>query len=198
MEKEIKSVAYKILKNLDSLKETPSGKANLSKIRNSIGKPLSETIEIWPYIFEYLPEDFLGSRNKESYEELAIISTLQLYSIHQQGSCDSVIYYIDQSEEKKYRNIGSSFREIRDPKDKTSNTAIDRRFNIMITSDTFEELIHHLRHFIKILKSNSKRIKIDYSGLCLDLFYFLLGREEQIRLSWAREYYKNTNENKGE
>lgn len=59
----------------------------------------------------------------------------------------------------------------------------------MITSSTFEELSNHLRHMIRLLKSKSN-VQVDYAKLAEDLYQFLRGNREKIRLSWAREYYR--------
>ena len=76
------------------------------------------------------------------------------------------------------------------------STAVDRRFNIMITSSTFEELIYHLRHLLTLLKTKSSETKINYARLAEDLYWFLKDYQESVRLNWARQYYKQ--DNKGE
>lgn len=177
----IKSVTCKILHQLENARETSSGKALLAKMRRSIGKPLSETVEIWPFIFEALPEEFI-----EKDEESAIILTLQLYSLHQQGVEASVIYGREKSVDKVH-TFGKSLSVLRTEDNKV---AVDRRFNTMITATTFEELIYHLRHLLMLLKSKFKETKVDYAQLADDLYWFSLGFDENIRLKWARDYYR--------
>ena len=53
---EIYNITQKILVKLASTLETSSGKAMLAKLRNSIGKSIIRTIDIWPLLFEYLPD----------------------------------------------------------------------------------------------------------------------------------------------
>lgn len=184
-------VSNKTLSKLSNMIDTSAGKSNLAKLRNSIGKPLSQSVEIWPLIFENLPESFLSSTEKVSDEEKAIIYSLQLYALHQQGNSSSVL-----SIEDKYNNIGNALNVLRTADDKVS---IDRRFNTMITSTDFEELSYHLRHMISILKTKAPDKKVDYAKLAEDMYWFLRGHDENIRLAWAREYYKyNYNENEGE
>ena len=55
---------------------------------------------------------------------------------------------------------------------------------------TFEELTYHLRHLISLLKVESPVIQVDYSGLANDLYWFLNNSQENVRLNWARAYYK--------
>ena len=66
----------------------------------------------------------------------------------------------------------------------------DRRFNATITSTTVEELVNHIRHMIKILKSKYPKTYIDFPKLAEDIYWFSKGYEDTIRLSWAREYFR--------
>ena len=178
------SVTNRILMKLGNMLNTPSGKTNLANLRNSVGKPLSETINIWPIIFEQIPVEFFCFGRRITCEENAILTTLQLYALHQQGIADN-IFTIEK--EDGWGNIGSSLKVLR----KTDNSvAIDRRFNAMITATTYEELIHHLRQMIKLLKARQKTKKINYALLSQDLYWFLRGYEENLRLNWARAYYQ--------
>ncbi|WP_019776149.1 type I-E CRISPR-associated protein Cse2/CasB [Streptococcus sobrinus] len=179
----VASTTSKILIKLSKQKDMSSGKAMLARLRQSIGKPISETMAVWPVLFEDLPEEFLGRSGHTSNEERAILTTLQLYALHQQSLSHSVVA----GEDNKYQNIGYSFRQLRQGED---TTAIDRRFNVMITASTFEELIYHLRHLTTLLKSKSPETKVDYAKLSEDLYWFLRDYQERVRLSWAREYYK--------
>lgn len=68
--------------------------------------------------------------------------------------------------------------------------AMDRRFSALITSASFEELTHHLRHSIKLLKAKTKaNATVDYGKLAEDLFWFLRGFQDSVKLNWARGYY---------
>ncbi|NLQ59040.1 type I-E CRISPR-associated protein Cse2/CasB [Streptococcus mutans] len=185
----VSSVTRKILMKLSNQIDTSPGKAVLAKIRHSIGKPINKATEIWSLLFENLPEEFLGKSGRASYEETVILITVQLYALYQQGLSHSVLV----EDVEKYHNIGSSLRQMRKGDD---TTAIDRRFNVMITSSTFEELTHHLRHLVKLLKSRSPETKIDFAKLSQNLYWFLRDSQETVRLDWAREYYKQ--DNKGE
>lgn len=180
--KNIARVAGKILIKLDKQKDTSSGKAMLANIRQSIGKSISETVSVWPIFFEELPEDYLGCNGHVSYEERAILITLQLYALHQQSLSYSVL-----SGKDNKCNMGYSLRQLRQEED---TKAVDRRFNTMITASTFEELTYHLRHLITLLKSKSPETKVDYARLSEDLFWYLRDYQETVRLNWAREYYK--------
>ncbi|MDD7764909.1 MAG: type I-E CRISPR-associated protein Cse2/CasB [Peptoniphilaceae bacterium] len=170
-----------IFKRLSLMNDKSLKKSILAKLRNSLGKPLSQTIEIWSILFEYLPEKFLSDNYSENYAETVILTTLQLYAVHQQGFDVNVL------DDENFKSIGFSLSQLRTEENKF---ALDRRFNSMITSSTFDELSTHLRHLVKQLKSKSPVIKVDYVKLSWDLYMFLLGNEEKVQLNWARDYYK--------
>ena len=186
----VENIVNKILFKLNKDLSSSQTRANLAGIRNSINKPLSNAEEVWPILFESLPEEFLSSDGKLSLEEKAILLTLQLYAIHQQGSSISVL--MDENEDN-WKNLGYSLNSLRKGDD---SLAIDRRFNTMITSSTFDELSHHLRQLIKLLKAKSD-VKINYGKLAKDLYGFIRGNKENVRISWAQRYYSyNKKENK--
>ncbi|MCL0319224.1 type I-E CRISPR-associated protein Cse2/CasB [Apilactobacillus xinyiensis] len=90
---------------------------------------------------------------------------------------------------RKYSsNLGQSLNVFRSNLNDT--TAIDNRFNTMLTASTYDELLNHLRHIIKIVKAN-KQVKINYPQLAKDM-YNLLGSENsrnRIKLQWSQAYY---------
>lgn len=196
MKKELKDIVEERIKRLDEHRGNGYEKAILSKLRRSMGRPIQETVDIWSFLFDKLPENFLGNGEEESKEERAILAILQFYAMYQQGNEESVVY--QKGEEKYDYNIGDSLRVLREGE---ATTGIDRRFNRMITSGSWEELIQHLRHLIKLLKAKEKQRKIDFSKLASDLYWFQMGCEEQIKLSWGRAFYRtiekeNENERK--
>ncbi|WP_314559198.1 type I-E CRISPR-associated protein Cse2/CasB [uncultured Parvimonas sp.] len=181
-------VAGEIISRIEHMGNESSRKAILANIRKSIGKELTDMTDIWKILFENLPEDFLGTTGKATFEENAIISTLQIYAISMQGSKSSY------DTEEKLGNMGQSLSILRIIGD---CEPIDQRFNTMVTSSNYEEFTYHLRSLIKILKSKSI-VKIDYSKLAKDLFLYQSGFEKEIKLQWARSFYKKINVKKQE
>lgn len=179
----IYSITSNIIYKLDALSEMPSGKSLLAKLRNSIGKNISNANEVWPILFENLPEEFLGSGNRSTYEEIVILQVLQLFAIMKQGSSK---ISINCDEVNKYKNIGFSLKVLRNQ----CGESVDRRFNAMITSSDIDELSNHLRHLLNILKSKSTGIYINFPKLAEDLYLYSRGYSNRIKISWAREYYK--------
>ena len=171
----VESVTRNILSEINSEINSSNGRANLANIRNSINRPLTESIDLLPLLFRYLPEDFLSSDGKLSLEERAIVTTIQLYALHQQAEAESVLLSEDA---EKWKNLGYSLSFLRKGED---SLAVDRRFNTMITSSTFEELSHHMRQMVKLLKSKTDA-KVNYTKLSGDLYKFLTGYGEEVIL----------------
>lgn len=189
MNKSLYIALNQTLHHLDSIRETPRGKALLAKLRQSVGRSVNEMSEIFSFVFERMPEECLGKKEFFSNEEQVFITVLQLYAIHQQGMSNSVL------ESSNHYNFGDSLRRLRQSQQDSS--ALDRRFNMMINSSSYEELTHNLRQLIKFLKSKLKyNSTVDYMILGQNLYGFLAFDDNQFRLLWSRSYYKLNN--KGE
>lgn len=164
-------------------------KTILSRLRNSTGRDISETVEIWSMVFEEIPMEYLSKNGIPTYQENAIISSLQLYAFHQQGKSKSV-------HEASGNSVGLALHEIRS----ADNVALDRRFNVLITSSNFKELITHLRHLMNILKQKTD-VKVDYAKLSEDFYWYQMSKESanSMRMRWGQDYYfYHTSEKKGE
>lgn len=186
------NTAKSILIKLDSTRDASSTKALLANMRNSADKDISNNVDALAYVFSNLSygEDDRGG--ELSYMEQAIFTAIQMYAIHQQSNVESVLKFgnddENESEEKKNKykaNIGDALATLRSDE----SESIDKRFNAMITATNFNKLSYHLRQMIKILKSKSDA-KVDYAKLAEDLYWFMIGKKEEVRLSWARSYYK--------
>ena len=126
----------RILRKLDNTRENPSTKAIFANIRNSINKDSSVNMDALAFVFQNIPEEFLGfNKNLNDYEK-AILTAVQMYALHQQAKIESVLK-LDYEEGEKRQNLGDALKTARDKEDDTK--ALDRRFNAMITSSNFEE-----------------------------------------------------------
>ncbi|MCY3031857.1 type I-E CRISPR-associated protein Cse2/CasB [Aerococcus urinae] len=183
-------VTARMLDDLNRNNGTATSKAYLARLRQSIGKPLSQTVDIWPLLFQYLPEEFLSKSGQTTSEQKAILTTLQLYALYHQGSS---IGEARLNSQEKATNIGASLSYLRREKDQ--RVASDRRFNTLITATDFTELIYYLRQMVKLLKGKSQgQVVINYPRLAEDLYWYLRGYEENVRIRWAQSYYKNREE----
>lgn len=184
-------VTDKIIGRLAGSLDTPKTRADLANIRKSINGPMRQSMDAWGILFENLPVESLGRGPDLNNVEKVVLTTLQLYALHQQGRKTSV--QVKQKEEK-FDNLGQSLRALRTEDHKVS---IDRRFNVMVTSTSFEELTHHLRQLIKLLKSRTEA-GINYPKLGKDLYYFASGYQERVRSNWSRAYYYIEKKKEGE
>ena len=179
--KSVDAVMRNIIAEIEPIKTLGSGKALLAGIRDSIGKELTNAPQVWPLLFENLPEEYLGDKARITAEENAIYLSLQIYALMQQGASKS-----ERGEVKSTRNIGESLRILRGDESK----AMDERFNTMVTAGSFEELSHYLRQMIKILKTNAANPSVNYPKLANDLFWMQKGKRDNILMDWARAYYQ--------
>lgn len=179
MSKDLYKVTARIIYKLGERLELSETRAILSHLRNSIGWDISETIEVWPLMFEEVPLEYLSTNGIPTYQENAILASLQLFALHQQGKSKSM-------HESPGNSIGKALHEIR----KLDNIALDRRFNALITSSSFKELITHLRHLVSILKQKAD-IKIDYAKLAEEFYWYQVSPEaaNRIRMRWGQDYY---------
>lgn len=177
------SIIFELLKKYDS----SYTKAVLANLRKSMGRELGTSIEIWPLILEHVPDEYIEENPRLTAGERVIINTMQLFALYSQGVELENAYH---KKHNRWENIGTSFSSLRNTSD--CKEALDRRFNVMITSTTYDELLYHLRQMINLLKAKGKgQINIDFSGLSEDLSKFLIGNENEVRIAWAREYYRN-------
>lgn len=166
----------KILIQINSPQEQKNLKGNLAVIRNSVGKNYEDVTEVWPILFPLIPQEFLGT-GPLTYKEKALLVTLQLYAIGQQGS--------NKMPDDESSSMGSSLHKIRGER----AASLDKRFNTMLTATTFDEFTYHLRQIFKLGRSNSA-FSVNFPALAEDLFWYQNGRNKQICLKWARDYYR--------
>lgn len=189
MSKDLYRVTAKILYLLGERLKLSDTKAILSRLRNSIGRDITETVAIWPLMFEEIPPEYLSINGIPTYEENAILLSLQLYALHQQGINQTV-------HESSGDSVGKALHDIRN----SDNAALDRRFNALITSGNLDELATHLRHLISILKQKVNT-KIDYAKLAEDFYWYQVSPEfaNRMRMRWGQNYYfYHSKEKKGE
>ena len=172
------STMMRILAHINNPQEQKNLAGNLAVIRNSIGKNYGDETEVCPILFPLIPQEQLGTGSL-NYEEKALLVALQVYAIGQQGSNKMMN---DQS-----NSIGSSLNRIRNEK----SASLDRRFNAMLTATTFDEFTYHLRQIIKLGKSQNA-FSTNFPALAQDLYWYQNGRNKQVCLKWARDYYRPT------
>ncbi len=178
------NVTAKILRKIDQTKNTSSTRALFANIRNSINKSSSNNLDALAFVFNNMPEEYIGFGKELSDYEQAILTAIQMYALHQQSNEKSVLK-IEYNEGEKRQNLGDALSTLRG----SDNKSIDRRFNAMILSSNYLQLQNHLRQFIKLLKAKSDA-KVDYASVADDLFWFLKNQKDGVKIKWSRSYYK--------
>lgn len=178
--KDIYRITASVIRSInDAGLDSASTKADLANLRNSVNGSAKAMGSVWQLLFQTMPEEFLSNDGDMTKEEKAILSAMQLYAIHQQGSKEKVNF-------DENKNFGYSLSDLRG----NDSKAIDRRFNSMITSSTIKELSHHIRHMVSLLKAAKGSIKVNYPKLAKDLYMFEIGYKDRLRLDWSRSYYR--------
>ena len=192
---EVSNAVSKIIKQFIEIADASSNRAMLAQLRHTIGKTLSQSVEIWPWILSNVPVSFINKYGEVSYQLRAVINTLQIYALYEQGVVEKSSYKdLNKSEdlenEKSYNNMGTALRALRS--DEGVRGAMDRRFSVMITASDYESFYYYLRQLVRLLKSRTKENQqaIDYSKLARDLYLLQFEDSEKVRLSWAQEYYR--------
>lgn len=177
---------------LSNINDTSYVKTQLAILRKSVGN--KKIPDVLPIIIQYIPDEYIGQKAELSDGEQAILNTMQLYAIVNQGNIENLKVVEPRN---PWENLGTSLSVLRNSNGSSYKAALDKRFNIMITSETYDEFLYHLRQMIRIIKSK-KQIYIDFPKLGEDLFAFLKGKEDDVRISWSRQYYlvRDTVENR--
>ena len=186
-QRSVRQVTNDIIQKIEREKEHKA--AVLARLRNSLGRPLKDAGDVWPLLFENMPQEFLSRYGEETKEEQALYTTLQLYAMCMQGASSTVV-----SDPSFKGTIGMSLRNGRDPE---NPQALDRRFNALITADSFAELSHHLRQLMKIVKSKNG-MTVNFPRLAEDLYGYLEGKQRKVCFRWAQDYYSITDKNSAE
>lgn len=178
------NITASILRRIEQIKDPSAKRALLANIRNSIGRGALNSPTAMAYLFASLPEELCGTGKDLNFYEKAVLTAVQLYALHQQSNEESVLK-LDYIPGEYRQNMGDALRSLRNEDD----TSIDKRFNIMISSDNFSQLENNLRHLIKLLKAKTEA-KVDYAELANDLYWFLKHQKVGIRIKWGRSYYR--------
>lgn len=180
-----KSVGQVTMRIIHQLENSENSAAILARLRNSIGKPLSDAGDVWPFLFANMPAEFLSKNGKETKEESAVFTALQMYAMCMQGSSSVV------SDSSYKYSIGASLRSGR----KTDGSeALDRRFNAMIIANTYAGMTHHLRQLLRIVKSKGG-MTVNFGRLANDLYDWQRGYKRSVCFCWVLDYYANNKSN---
>ena len=160
-----------------------SFRAILAHLRRGIGCAPGEMPQLWGFFLDGMPEEWMGTRGP-SQAEWAIYTALTLFALHQQGK-DPETEWMSQPGAP----LGKSVAGLIGSPEEESRVA--RRFHTLATSASMEELSHHMRGMVQLLRS--KNIPLDYPALAEDLFWYQNAEyQAQVRLRWGQDFYRRT------
>ena len=170
------------IESIFGMADRGAGKGMLANLRRGIGKEPGELPELWGMIFERMPDEII-----DAGAEWAVYTALTLYALHQQGKAENV--HADGI------SFGTAAKELVQNED--DRDRILKRLNLVATAPSPKDLAYHLRGIIQLLKGTEARL--DYARLAKELYLFRYPEEaNRIRLSWARDFYRQSNQNEKE
>lgn len=164
---------------------SPSTKATLARLRHAVSEPLGAHPELFNFFYRGLDKPDLNSK-----EEQAVFDALCLFALHQQG-CDALMHQSD-------INLGSALASLQAINGESyDDSAVLRRVNSLMSSNSSGELVVQLRHIIPQLRKAS--VLLDYAQLATDLYYYNSEKGRMnTRLSWSRKFYSIVNDNQSQ
>lgn len=179
----IAAFTAKKLAQLQEQRGEASFRGILAHLRRGAGCTPGEMPQLWGFFLDGMPEEWMGNR-EPSRAEWAIYTALTLFALHQQGK-DPETEWMSQPGAP----LGKSVAGLIGSPEEESRVA--RRFHTLATSASMEELSHHMRGMVQLLRS--KNIPLDYPALAEDLFWYQNAEyQAQVRLRWGQDFYRRT------
>jgi CRISPR system Cascade subunit CasB len=156
------------------------GVAALARLRRGVGKPPGTVNDILEYT---LAQEFVhpGAGDAPTTAERAAHISMTLYAVHQQSQ--------GQPMHKRGEGLGRAVRRLIPGDLGTQPHPVLRRFQALGTSDSLDELTHHLRGVVQLLRT--KQIELDYALLADQLVRWQRpDGPASVRLMWGRDFYR--------
>lgn len=162
---------------------SPSTKATLARLRHAVSEPLGAHPELFNFFYR-------GLTNLNSKEEQAVFDALCLFALHQQGR-DTLMH-------QQGINLGGALAKLQALNGESyDDSAVLRRVNTLLGSNSGEELVVQLRHIVPQFRKVS--VPLDYAQLAADLYYYNSEKGRMnTRLSWSRKFYSIVNDNQSQ
>ena len=176
-------------KKIGWLQNSLDASAQLAKLRRGVGKQIEDSPESWMITLMDLPPELLGkggsNQFKPSPSENAIHAALSLFALHCRGNDSKSIMSNDSFAKSCCRLIEPS---------RSNEAAVSRRFDMILSADSFEELTYHIRGMVTMMSSSIPTIGFDYRSFSEDLYniQFQDSRRSTL-LRWGQEFYTNIN-----
>jgi CRISPR type I-E-associated protein CasB/Cse2 len=170
----VRDAVYAKITEIERMRE-PEARAVLANLRQGLGKHIGEAD--LSFVLSDL-DDFADGRD----EELKVIfAVLTVFAKHQQGTPINTKSMYD-----KNKPFCKSLRENPNFSADETGKGFRKRFQIMLTSQSREELLRHIRSLVALQKG----IGFDYPRLAADIYQFGFDENrDDIRLKWGKEFY---------
>jgi CRISPR system Cascade subunit CasB len=160
----------------------PSGVAALARLRRGVGKQPGDVQDILEYTLA--PEFAKGAVSDAATDkEIAAHISMTLYALHQQSQRKPM--------HRRGFGLGRSVRELNGPDTDGPPSSVRRRFNTLGTADSLDELVHHARGMVQLLRAEA--IPLDYALLADQLVRWQTPNGAAIiRRVWGRDFYRTS------
>lgn len=154
--------------------------AALARLRRGAGKPTGSVLDVLEYtvsdrFWSGREDDPIGSAVTERRENASHLA-MTLYAVHQQSRATAM--------HRSGHGLGAALRL----HDAGQGPAVTQRFRMLGTAESFEELSHHLRGVVQLLRADSA--PLDYGLLADQLVAWQDGGRSRVQLAWARGFYR--------
>lgn len=163
---------------------TPYSRRVLAELRRAVGKPVEDCLDLLVYVADPKAPTAPGSPADDdpTPSERAGLAALSLYALHQQSK--SVRMHRDRDD----FGFGGACGYIKGPAG-AENPGVVRRFRALSTSSSLEELTHHARGLVQLMRRVD--VGFDYGRFAADLLLFQIPeRRDGVLLRWGRDFYR--------
>ena len=156
-----------------------TARAELAQLRHAVGKPVGSVPTVWDLTLQGVPGTDNWTSDRPTRNEIASHLTMTLYATHQQSKSIGM--------HRRGWGVGRSTRLLADRSH--SGDAVRRRFEVLGTSESIEEVSIHARGLVGQLRASD--IPLDY-GLLADQLVSMQFPEgfNRVRLQWGRDFYR--------
>jgi CRISPR system Cascade subunit CasB len=168
----------RLVRTLDS----PATVAALAHLREARSREPGTVPSVWALTMEGAPGSPRG--DDATAEERAIHVAMTAFAAHQQSRSEPMHRYGGPT-------LGMAVGQLerRRPHNDQGLSPMRRRFNAVVTATSFDEVTHHLRSIVSLLRSES--IPLDYARFADDLVLLQLpARADSVLRRWARDLYR--------
>ncbi|MFE5010046.1 type I-E CRISPR-associated protein Cse2/CasB [Streptomyces sp. NPDC056696] len=151
---------------------------DLAALRKGLGQPAGTVLEMFPF-YTCPVDDFAARRGEVSAGQEAEHMALALYGLHQQSQ--------DRPMHRDGFGLGHSMLELR-RHDRTSETAVDGRFQQAFSATSTQALQFRLRSLVTQLRDIKQ--PLDYDRLASDILHWNRSdSRSRVRRRWGLDYY---------